>query len=299
MEDVRAEAKPLISIALCTYNGARFLREQLDSLVNQSYPNMELVAVDDGSTDATPAILEEYAQRYPFMRVYANGRNLGLSRNFERALTLCRGSYIAVADQDDVWLLDKIELMLNAIGSNLLVYAHSSYIDEQGNALPPGKECWIPYTGSDPRLMILVNFTWGHKILFRRSLLDYALPLPAGVDYDWHLGLMALNYGRVAPINRSLVKHRYHNANATKKRDKPRPRQDRLLELHSRLGGVVQTPALQHRAFFEKMYKLSNPQAGPLTHARLCLMILSNRKLLYHDTKSFFSHLNLARKYLF
>jgi glycosyltransferase involved in cell wall biosynthesis len=78
--------KALVSIALCTYNGEAYLREQLDSIVDQSYPAIELIAVDDCSSDNTLKILEEYAAKYPYIQVFVNPQNLGYIRNFEKAL---------------------------------------------------------------------------------------------------------------------------------------------------------------------------------------------------------------------
>ena len=87
--------KALVSIALCTYNGGAYLGEQLDSIVNQSYSPLELIAVDDCSTDNTLDILKEYAAKYPFIKVFVNPENLGYIRNFEKALQLCNGDFIA------------------------------------------------------------------------------------------------------------------------------------------------------------------------------------------------------------
>src|SRR5476649_2579474 len=94
---------PLVSIALCTYNGARFLSQQLDTLVNQTYRPIEIIVVDDCSTDDTFAILTEYAGRYPNFKIYRNDVKLGFTANFEKAVKLCTGDLIALCDQDDLW----------------------------------------------------------------------------------------------------------------------------------------------------------------------------------------------------
>src|SRR5215468_9284257 len=93
--------RPLVSIALCTYNGEKFLQKQLDSLLEQTYPNIEIIAVDDASTDNTWRILMNSAKRYSNkLKLYKNEKNLGYSLNFERAIKLCRGDFIALSDQD-------------------------------------------------------------------------------------------------------------------------------------------------------------------------------------------------------
>src|ERR1700742_869803 len=103
---------PLVSIALCTYNGERFLSKQLDSLLSQTYINIEIIIVDDGSHDNTWNILIDYAQKNKRLQISQNARNLGHTCNFERAIKLCNGDYIAIADQDDIWESDKIKTMI-------------------------------------------------------------------------------------------------------------------------------------------------------------------------------------------
>ena len=107
---LQKENIPLVSIALCIYNGERFLKEQLETLVNQTYKNIEIVAVDDCSTDSSVLILETYKAKYPFINIHRNARNLGYVKNFEKAISLCKGDFIALSDQDDIWDPDKIKL---------------------------------------------------------------------------------------------------------------------------------------------------------------------------------------------
>ena len=205
---------PLVSIALCTYNGEKFLREQLDSLVSQTYPNIEIIAVDDCSADNTVDVLKEYASEYQHFYCYENEKNIGLSRNFEKAISLCKGEYIAVSDQDDIWCPNKIEFLKNQIQDELLIYAKSEMIDANG-ALFREAGSGILYSGADIRIMTLINYTWGHNVFFRRTLISLAFPLPKGTDYDWQLGLAALNFGHIRFINKTLTKHRRHSSNAT------------------------------------------------------------------------------------
>src|SRR5689334_11569979 len=102
------ESMPLISIALCTYNGERYLRAQMDSLLAQAGARIEIIAVDDASQDGTPGLLQGYAQQDPRVRVLANAENIGPSRSFERAMEIGTGEFIAPCDQDDLWTSDKL-----------------------------------------------------------------------------------------------------------------------------------------------------------------------------------------------
>ena len=89
-------ASELVSIALCTYNGEAYIKEQLDSLIDQTYPNCEIIIVDDCSKDGTVGILKQYADKYPQIKLHINGENLGYTKNFEKAINLCNGDYVAL-----------------------------------------------------------------------------------------------------------------------------------------------------------------------------------------------------------
>src|SRR5689334_6476928 len=106
--------RPLISIVLCTFNGARFLEDQVESILNQTYPNIELLISDDASIDESIIILKKY-EHHPLVKLFYNKQNVGFAKNFETAAMLTKGNYIAFSDQDDIWLPDKIEKLYTAI----------------------------------------------------------------------------------------------------------------------------------------------------------------------------------------
>ncbi len=135
-----------VSIAMATYNGAKYLQEQLDSLAQQDYLPCELIACDDGSSDDTLIILENFAKEAPFpVSTYRNESRLGFADNFLKAASLCRGDWVAFCDQDDVWLPNKLKDAVAAIEQypSAVMIAQNSYIcDEQlkhnGRTFPPG-----------------------------------------------------------------------------------------------------------------------------------------------------------------
>lgn len=207
---------PLISVALCTYNGERFLREQLDSVLAQDYPSLEVVVVDDASTDGTRALLDAYAARDPRIRVTTNPTNLGFRRNFEVALGRCRGELIAPCDQDDVWLPGKLRLLQAALGAADAVYCDSELVDDLGRPLGIRmSDRFCMRTIVDPVVLLFGNCISGHALLLRRSLLDRALPVPAGVYHDWWLGLTAAASTPVPYVPEPLVRYRQHASNVT------------------------------------------------------------------------------------
>src|SRR5262245_33463585 len=125
---------PKISIALCTYNGAKFLSSQLESYLVQTQMPDEVVVCDDRSNDQTVEILKAFAERAPFsVRVLVNDQNLGSTKNFEKAISLCSGEFIFLSDQDDIWNPDKIEKMTAPFENDPdvgLVFSDVELVDE-------------------------------------------------------------------------------------------------------------------------------------------------------------------------
>ncbi len=216
---------PLVSVALCTYNGAAYLGPQLDSLVNQTYNNIEIIVVDDCSTDNTHTILQDYAARYPQFKIHQNHQNLGFVKNFERAATLCTGELIALCDQDDIWLPEKIELQVNALGDHIFIYHDSEFIHEDGSPMHKKvSDVMNLYRGGEPEVFLFFNCVSGHSILMKRELLAEALPLKETYFHDWWLAYVATNMGAIDFIPQCLVKYRQHDNSDTNilraKRDK-------------------------------------------------------------------------------
>jgi glycosyltransferase involved in cell wall biosynthesis len=207
---------PLVSIALCTYNGAMYLAEQLDTLVCQTYSPIEIIVVDDCSNDETITILKAYAEKYPQFKIYQNENNLGFIANFERAVTLCTGEFIALCDQDDLWHLRKIELQVNAIADNIFIYHDSEFIQEDGTLMNKKmSDLRNFYQGGDPEVFLFFNCVSGHSILMKKTLINEALPLKRNYFHDWWLAYVATNIGKINFIPQCLVQYRQHNKNNT------------------------------------------------------------------------------------
>ena len=204
---------PLISIALCTYNGERYLRAQMDSLLAQSGARIEIIAVDDASQDGTPDLLQGYAERDPRVRVFANAENIGPSRSFERAMELGTGEFIAPCDQDDLWSPDKLAKLLAAIGTHDLAYCDSAFIDAEGLATGRKVSSRMPMmSGRSPLQFVFRNSVSGHASLLRRSLFEIARPFPPDVYHDWWLALCAASRNGVVYVDEALVQFRRHDS---------------------------------------------------------------------------------------
>jgi glycosyltransferase involved in cell wall biosynthesis len=212
MNTSTAPLAPLVSIALCSYNTGPFLQPLLESLLNQTWRPIEIVCCDDGSTDGTRDILAKFVQDHPaLVRLYLNEENIGYIKNFEKALSLCKGKYIAIADHDDIWKANKVQALVENIGDNLLMYSDSEYIDEKGMQM--NRQLTTKFNlhnHPDPRSFIFGNTVWGHSVLLKASLLEYALPIPAEAPYDTWLGFVAANVGSVGYLPQVLTSWRQH-----------------------------------------------------------------------------------------
>ncbi len=236
---------PLVSIVIATYNGEKFLRKQLDSVFNQTYKNIEIIAVDDCSTDNTVDILNEYAAQHDSFTVVRNEHNLGYVKNFEKGFLLANGNYIAPCDQDDVWLSTKIEVLVNHIGDHAIVYCDSEFIDGTGQSLNTKMSETKTLTDFDSPLMYIeVGISaLGHAILIQKEVVLAAMPFPILFSHDNWLGFVATFDSSVKFVNEVLVQYRRHDTNLTnallkkdrKKNIPKRTRQERIENAQQRL----------------------------------------------------------------
>lgn len=209
--------EPLVSIALCTYNGSKYLGEQLDSIISQTHRNLEIIVVDDASTDDTYSIIERYGCQDSRIRPLRNKQNIGLQRNFEYALTQCNGEYISIADQDDIWEKDKISFLLKNIGQNMLIYHDSRYVDQKGK--PNGKTVMGLHrfvSEQNAGKLLYQNCVSGHASLIHRDLLLVTPPFPASIYYDWWIAYTAACTGKMNFTDKCLVNYRLHSENFTR-----------------------------------------------------------------------------------
>lgn len=211
----RVRAMHAISIALCTYNGERFLAEQLHSLRAQEGVS-EIVVVDDGSTDGTWAILEAHAREDRRLRLNRNPAPLGITGNFERALQLVTTPWVALADQDDVWRPEKMARLRAAWDgrAGLLHHATLKFRSLRPATVPSPAGEGHKFTGSDVRRLLFRNSVVGHTTLLRTELARRLMPFPRRVPHDWWLGAGAAATDRVQYVDEYLVYYRIHDHNA-------------------------------------------------------------------------------------
>jgi glycosyltransferase involved in cell wall biosynthesis len=206
---------PLVSIALCTYNGESFMRQQIDSILNQTYKNLEIIIVDDHSTDNSYTIAAEYAAKDSRVKCFLNDINLGYNKNFAKAVRLTTGSYIAISDQDDIWELNKIQRLLDNIGDHWLIFSNSAMINDAGELQEKKLLHNFNYGDRDFRGILLTNFVTGHTSLMAREFLDYIFPFPDAGYYDWWMGFIAIYHHKLIYLEEVLTIYRLHEKSVT------------------------------------------------------------------------------------
>jgi glycosyltransferase involved in cell wall biosynthesis len=225
-----------ISIAMATYNGAKYLEEQIDSFLHQTRQPDELVVCDDGSTDATLEILEEFRQRAPFpVHIYRNENNLGYIKNFEKALSLCSGDIIFLSDQDDVWLGKKIEAVEEEFLSNpnVMAIVNDQYVTDSK------LEC-SAHTSLGNIKAAGVGESWfvaGCCTSIRRPLLRVVLPIPQDAHgHDAWINKLAEALSVRAVLAAPLQYYRRHGENTSQ-------------SFASNLGKVSSLDLIKHYGF--------------------------------------------------
>jgi glycosyltransferase involved in cell wall biosynthesis len=207
---------------MCTYNGAAYLSEQLESLATQTRAPDELIVCDDNSTDGgTAEIVRAFARNSPFeVRCSVNQKTLGSKMNFENAIARCKGDVIFLCDQDDVWSQNKlarVEAAFLAAPEAGFVFSDAQVVDENLQSLsnlcdgfkekfPAAEPVWIF------RSLLPVNLVTGATMAFRSTFRDLVLPIPSDTVFQ-HDAWIALIIGAVAPavfLNEPLIKYRQH-----------------------------------------------------------------------------------------
>lgn len=287
--------RPTVSVVMATYNGEQYIREQLDSIIAQTYPIHELIIQDDCSTDSTPSICREYEARYPFVRFYENANNLGFNVNFKTASMRATGDFVALSDQDDVWAEDKLEKQVLAIGSHDICFSsHLRGADRQ--------HTHVVRPQYSPEALLFAGFA-GHTMLLRREFVqDEANWIPR-FFYDWGLAICAQLGNGIAFVDEPLNWHRtVSNSACAELGKKHGGATQRHKSWKPYLYGYRNYRRLQQAPAWRPLYKfIQSRSAGsarlclmhkmsglmlshsPLALLRLCAICMAHRKSIYPD----------------
>lgn len=214
-----------ISVAIATYNGEKYLEKQLDSILKQDTIIVdEIVVCDDISNDKTIEILDKHSHLYPnVFKVYQNENNLGSTKNFEKAISLCTGDFIFLADQDDMWKNDKIKKTLDVFENNKTaegVFSNADIIDDNDKLIHT-KTIWDSVFFFEKELPKPIDFfdliskngnvVTGATLCIKKSVKDFIFPFPEGMLHDqWIASYLALK-NVLYYSNENLISYRLHN----------------------------------------------------------------------------------------
>ncbi|MGF7216829.1 glycosyltransferase involved in cell wall biosynthesis [Spirosoma lacussanchae] len=202
-----------VSVCIATYNGAAHIRAQLRSILKQLGPNDEIIVSDDNSIDNTTSIIQSFNDSR--IIVIQNTSSRGPVSNFENSIRHSSGDYIFLADQDDVWCPNKLEIMRKCLESKDLVLSDCEVVDANLQTLIPS---FFKYRGSKPGFWynLYKNSYVGCCMAFKRSVLGYVLPFPSQIHmHDWWIGLCVELKGSVEFISLPLIKYVRHGENAS------------------------------------------------------------------------------------
>jgi Glycosyl transferase family 2 len=222
---MQPKAKPTglaISVAMATFNGERFIREQLDSIAVQSLLPSELVVTDDSSSPHTLDIVRRFEPQLPFpVRIHKNESRLGYRKNFFKAFSLCTGDLIAPCDQDDVWMPNKLERLSSVFTDDDVLLAIHKVTPVDGSLQPiPGvsKKHWYHEGTYEPLTADPAYMAYGMSLMIRRDILTWIDPAEASslgdaFGHDLWLWFVATSLGKIVGLSEELALYRQHAAN--------------------------------------------------------------------------------------
>lgn len=257
-----------VDILLATYNGEKYIKEQVESILNQTYENIQIIISDDCSTDNTRQVLKEYENNEK-IKIFYQEKNLGYVKNFEFLLKQVKSNLYMLSDQDDVWKKEKVEKSVEKIESEKLdlVFGDLEVVDENLNTLYKSYNRYmhlihkIKKYQKDYRLQYLYNCMTGCTIISRKNWIDKVLPFPTNSKYmihDYWLGLVIALNGKVGYIEEPYILYRQHGKNqvGSKKASKTASKLEKVrnISINTRIG-TFETYVMHEEIFDEKLRK--------------------------------------------
>lgn len=289
----KKNAAAAISVVMTTCNGALFLEEQIESILAQSISPAEIIICDDQSTDGTNRILEKYAQT-GVIKYSVNSTKLGVVANFKNAVSLAsKENYIALSDQDDIWLPEKLEKSLMALKKieepnlPMLVYSDLVLVDQNNQIL---QQSFAKVLGSNKyqhclETLLFGNFVTGCTLLMNPTMRTYFsdIPINKKIDHDNWMALIGFSFGKAIALGESPIRYRKHGENVTVANI---PKNSRLIRLVNHVKFTLKTNQYLEnqftivRHFFEKYEKLLSKK-----DATIMLQFLSLENSTYFKKK--------------
>lgn len=218
----KGEKMEQIDVLMATYNGEKYLREQIDSILSQTYQNIRLLISDDVSSDGTVAILKEYEKKDHRIVLFLQEKNLGYIKNFEYLMQQVENDIYMFSDQDDVWLPNKIEMSYQAMKDKKvdLVYTDLTVVDKDLNTLYPSFWKYLKIDHKvkydDIRSQYLFNCVTGCTLISKKKFIQDILPLPYQSEFmphDYWVALVVALKGKIAHLDKKTILYRQHGDN--------------------------------------------------------------------------------------
>ncbi len=240
-----------VSIAMATYQGEAYIHQQLISIRDQTLRPFEIIICDDQSSDRTLDIVQGFSENLNIL-VFVNERPLGVVKNFEKAISLCNSNYIALCDQDDVWIATKLEddlkkMKIIEIDKEIpsLVFSDLEVVDEDLKLI--SHSLW-KHLGANPARdnfyeLLFGNVVTGCTIMLNHAFVKYLKNIPQeAIMHDYWASLIAYGFGQVGIIEKPLVKYRQHRSNVTNNYKR---------SISNRAGTLFKTIRSQRNTFLE------------------------------------------------
>ncbi len=284
-----------ISVAMCTYNGSRYLEQQLYSIGQQTLTPYEIVICDDGSSDDTEEIVERFRRFASFpVLFHRNVYNLGSTRNFEQAIRLCRGDGIALCDQDDLWSSEKLAVMGAVLDENAAlagVFSNARLMDHSG-ALQPGT-LWQRFGFTAPRQrsfnrqtapeqLIQRDTVTGATLLFRASFTPLLVPFPVEWIHDGWIALLLACVAEIKPLSTLPMTYRLHAQQQVGA--KKTPLSSHLFTAKESASAFHRSQASRFRLLLERLEKIASMKEGPF-RIEPALLDKVKRKITFFETR--------------
>lgn len=298
----------MISVAMATYNGESYIKEQLDSIRQQTKQVDEVVVVDDCSTDQTTSVVKMYLEQYPEVNIklYQNDHNLGYKKNFQKALSLCQGDIIFLCDQDDVWMDRKVETLTAVLETHPEISVISSAFIQMDNNGPQAVSKKVynkkmmegELTSVSVEELIYHNISQGCAMAIRATLKEqYLLSKEEKIPHDWAINVLGSMQKSCYFLNSPLFYYRIHDYNTIGLNDNLSFKTKYTLETRTKVAkqGLdviefverVNNVFLKENCWIRRMRKFSLQHVSYLTNRNFFGILLQNFQPYYRKLKTF------------
>lgn len=264
-----------ISVALCTYNGEKYIEKQLTSILNQTIVPDEIIICDDNSSDSTERIVKNLMKIYDNIYFYKNASNINVIKNFENAISRCCGDIIFTADQDDVWMIDKVENVINVFNEEgcWLVFHDAKIVDSKLEILENSlfyqvglDKAYLNNSKDILKQIIYNNKVTGACMALKRELVPYIFPFSEYVLHDQWIAIMASLLNKIYCYPSALILYRQHENNVIGENHKL---SDDIIQYFKKITRMRETREIEYKLTCDVIDNLDNKQIPIDTQVRL------------------------------